>query len=115
MDMLAWELLEQVFTAETLMTPRAELRTWQRGTDLSSVVDEARHQHFDLIPVTENGRIVGVLRAEATEPEPLIDQWLVSRDTGIPDLLTLFAESERPGVPGVSSSGGHRPGDAGGP
>jgi hypothetical protein len=96
MDTLAWDLLEQVFTAETLMTARDELRTWERGTDLSPIHEEARKQHYDLIPVTENGRIVAVLRTGATEAEPLRDQWLVSRDTGIPDLLTIFAKSRRP-------------------
>jgi len=94
---LTWELLQRVFTAETLMTPRKELLTWERGTYLSTLRTEAKQRRFDLVPVTKDDRIVGVLYGEAIEPEPLTDRWLVSRDTGIPDLLTLFVESERPG------------------
>lgn len=94
---MGWELLEQVFTVETLMTPREDLLTWERGPDPSALRAEAKRERFELVPVTEGGRIVGVLHSETTEEESLTDKWLVSRDTGIPDLLSLFVESERPG------------------
>lgn len=97
MTPLTWELLERVFTAETVMTPRKEMLTWERGGDLSTLRSEAKQRRFDLIPVTEHSRIVDVLCVDAEAPEPIIDQWLVSRDTGIPDLLALFAQSGRPG------------------
>lgn len=97
MTPLMWELLQQVFTVETLMTPCGDLLSWEYGTDLSALRAKAKQQRFDLIPVTEGDRIVGLLCGEAEEPEPLTDQWLVSRDTGIHDLLNLFVESGRPG------------------
>ena len=94
---LTWRLLQQVFTAETIMTPARELFKAEHDTDLPSRWVEARRNHFDLLPVTEGGRIIGILHEGATEPKSLTDRWLVSRDTGMADLLTLFAESGQPG------------------
>lgn len=94
---LAWQRLEQVFTVETLMTPRAKLLTWELGADMSEARAEAGRRRFDLLPLAEEGRIMGVLHIDAESPELLTKKWLVSRDTGIPDLLSLFAESGQPG------------------
>jgi hypothetical protein len=58
---------------------------------------DARRNHFDLLPVTEGGRIVGILHEATEEPEALTDRWLVSRDTGVPDLLALLVDSGQPG------------------
>jgi hypothetical protein len=95
--LLAWGLLRQVFTVETIMTPRRDLLTGEQGTDLASVRAEARQRRFDLLPITQGGRIVEVLLLEIGEREPLTDRWLVSRDTAIPDLLQILLESGRPG------------------
>lgn len=95
--LLTWGLLRQVFTVETIMTPRRDLLTGEQGTDLASVWAEARRRRFDLLPITRNGRIVEVLLVEDGEREPLTDRWLVSRDTAIPDLLQILLESGRPG------------------
>ncbi len=94
---LAWGLLSQVFTVETIMTPRGELLTAERGTDQAGARAEAGQRRFDLLPITENGRIVEILVAQGGTPEPLTGRWLVSRDTSIPDLLQLFLESGQPG------------------
>ncbi|MEJ2734419.1 MAG: hypothetical protein P8189_12775 [Anaerolineae bacterium] len=95
--LLTWGLLRQVFTVETLMTPRRVLFTGEQGADLARVRSEAGRRRFDLVPMTHGGRIVSVLPVEAREPEPLIDRRLVCRDTAISDLLGLFVESGRPG------------------
>ena len=95
--LLAWDLLRQVFTVETIMTPRQDLLTVERGTDLASVRAEASRRRFDLLPITQDGRIFEVLLVEDGERESLTDRWLVSRDTAIPDLLQIFLESGRPG------------------
>lgn len=94
----ARRLLEHSFTVETIMTPRAELLTWERGADLASVLDTPGKLKYDVIPVQENGRITGVLCAAAEPPEPLTSSWLVSRDTSISDLLDLFVQTQRPGL-----------------
>lgn len=98
MAQLSWELLQQVFTTETIMTAGPDLLTWEHGTDLAPVRAEAESRRFDVVPVTEDGRIVGVLCEEGVKPEDLTDRWLVSRDTGIPDLVTILAESGRPAL-----------------
>jgi len=95
--LLTWGLLRQVFTVETLMTPRRDLLTAPQGMGLASLRAEARRRRFDLLPLTRDGRIVGLLRVRDGEPEPLNERWLVSRDTAIPDLLSLFVETTRPG------------------
>ena len=79
------------------MTPRHDLFTGEQGADLARMRAEAKRRRFDLVPITRDGRIVGLLRVEGGEPEPLTDRWLVSRDTPIPDLLGLFVESGLPG------------------
>jgi hypothetical protein len=58
---LTWELLHEVFTAETLMTPRDDLFVGEYGTDLSTQWAEAKRRNFDLLPVVKSGYIVGVL------------------------------------------------------
>lgn len=94
---LTWELLQDAFTAETLMTPRDDWFTWEYGTDLPARMAEAKEQNFDLLPVVMDEQVVGVLYEGIAEPEALTDRWLVSRDTAIPDLLALFVESRQPG------------------
>ena len=95
--LLTWGLLRQVFTVETIMTPRRDLLTGVRGADLAPVRAEARQRRFDLLPLTQEGRIVEVVRAAGGAPEPLTDRWLVAHDTPIPDLLQIFLASGRPG------------------
>lgn len=92
-----WDRLEEVFTVETLMTLEKDLETWERGTDLDRVIQKAKKYRYDLIPVTENNSIVGVLYKDFQKPEPLTDRWLVSRDTSVPHLLNLFLENVKPG------------------
>jgi hypothetical protein len=79
------------------MTPREALLTCQKGSDFSTVCADAQRKGFDVVPVTENKRITGVLLTKAASSEPLTHEWLVSNDTGIVDLLNLFVESDRPG------------------
>jgi hypothetical protein len=79
-----WGLLRQVFTVETIMTPRCDLFTGEQETDLVFARSEARRRRFDLLPITSGGRIIGILPCGEKDPEPLTKQWLVSRDTAIP-------------------------------
>lgn len=89
-------LLDQVFTVESLMTPWDQLDKVERGC-IDEAPVKAQKGHFDLLPVMENGQVIGVWHAEAINFERLTDRWLISRDTPIPYLLTLFIESKRPG------------------
>jgi len=94
----ARELLENVFTVETIMTPREALLTWEQGDDLTAVLDRSGQLRYDVIPVTENGHITRVLCTASGQTEPLTSTWLVSRDTNIPDLLGLLLQTQRPGL-----------------
>lgn len=96
MTLTIQELLNQVFTVEDLMTPRQELRTVERQ-NLSTAPTLAGEEGFDLIPIIEQGRILGVWHNRATDIEPLTERWLITRDTSIPDLLDLFIRSGQPG------------------
>lgn len=89
-------LLDQILTVKDLMTPRADF-CCVSGDRLSEASVIAQEMSFDLLPVEESGRLVGIWYDGVTDFEPLTDRWLVSRDTSIPDLLTLFVESQRLG------------------
>jgi len=80
--------LNQIFTAETLMTPRSE---WMHY-NLATVEHQARdaHHSFDVVPVEDAGRVVGVILQSSREYRPLNEEWLISQDTSIPHLLDLF-------------------------
>lgn len=88
-----WLPLNEVFTAEDLMTPRDQLHSIAADNGETPIPSES--QQYDVIPVTEKGRIVGVLEKGAGEMQKLSEQWLVSRDTGVPDLLRLFTSTKR--------------------
>lgn len=89
-------LLDQVFAAEDLMTSVDILEFAEPG-DLEKAEAKAKEKRYDVLPVVENERIVGVFQSGSTDYEPLTEKWLISRDTPIPDLLTLFVETGRPG------------------
>jgi hypothetical protein len=97
MRTLTQELLESVFTAETIMTARRELYTADADADLHQVHAEASDRRFDVVPVTRNGAIIGLLHGEMSDVQPLTREWLISHDTSIPDLIQLFIETGRSG------------------
>jgi hypothetical protein len=89
--MFDWSLLEEVFTVETLMTPRPALYTQDRDR----VLDES--QPFDLVPVTEDEKIVGVFVTNTNSQHALTRDWLISADTSVPHLVDLFVDTGKPG------------------
>lgn len=89
--MLDWSLLAEVFTVETLMTPRDTLYTWEQGKAHNET------QPFDLVPMTRNDQIVGISVTGSHREHPLTRDWLVSADTSVPDLLDLFVDTAKPG------------------
>jgi len=92
-----WQLLSQVFTAETIMTPWQEVLFWDQDTAQEPVLEKARHQFFDLLPVISAGRVSGLIEVREERYSDLTLNWLVSRDTPIPDLIDLFATSVQKG------------------
>ncbi len=92
-----WKLLEQVFTAETLMTPAGELFSWEAGSQRGDIAGLFERTHFDVIPVTSDDKITGLLTNASCNVLPLTHDWLISADTSVPDLIELFVETGRPG------------------
>ena len=91
-----WELLNQVFTVERIMTPRDRLLTWEEGTNKKPVLEEAKARRFDLIPTTKGNRITGIMR-RGKRAGSLTEGWLIAASTGVADLLDAFAKSRQPG------------------
>ena len=92
----SWRLLSQVFTVETIMTGRDQFLTWDGNAPLATLWEEATQIQVDTIPIEHQGQIVSVLRRGQDTPVPLTPEWLVSRDTAIPDVVQLFAEKRTP-------------------
>jgi hypothetical protein len=87
---ISWNLLNTVFTVESLMTPRDELVTREFDGSEEKLLESL--PSFDIIPVCQGQRIIGVLEKGIPSIQPLSDRWLITRDTSIPDLLDLFVE-----------------------
>lgn len=92
----SWELLSKVFTVETIMTPYDQLLKWDGNEPLEALWRRAAHLKVDTIPFEQNGRMLGVLQRDSDTPVPLTAEWLISRDTAIPDIVQVFAEPEQP-------------------
>lgn len=71
------------------MTPRAELSTI-RLDDMQSP-----WPNFDVIQAEDGERIIGVFEKGFDGMQPLSDRWLITRDTGIPELLDLFVKTRQ--------------------
>lgn len=95
---LPWNLLDQVFTVGAIMTPLEDLLTAETGTEPKPALVEAVRRHFDVILQVEAGRVVGVIWAESGKVEALTGHWLISRDTSIPVLLSVFVTSDLPAL-----------------
>jgi hypothetical protein len=92
----SWQLLSQVFTVETIMTARSQFITWDGIAPLDILWERATQLKVDTIPVEQNEYIVAVLSRGSALPVPLTPEWLVSRDTAIPDVVRVFAEKSKP-------------------
>jgi hypothetical protein len=88
-----WQKISEIFTAEDLMTPRDQFHVREFNEEADPIPSD--DQPFDVIPVVQNNRIIGVLEKGTTHRQPLSDRWLISRDTGIPDLVCLFAKTRQ--------------------
>ena len=93
-----WELLQRVFTVETIMTPWSSVTTIDqdelRGDSSALLIAEQRN--YSLLPVVAaDGRVTGILELHGLRHHPLTPEWLISHDTPIPDLIELFAQSRQ--------------------
>ncbi len=89
-----WDLVDQAFTVEAIMTPRRRLLTVDKESstaDREAILAKARERHFDVLPIERGGQIVGVLNTLTGHTEPLTTRWLISSDAKMLDVLRSLA------------------------
>lgn len=85
-------------TIEDIMTPLEEVSSIEEGHCQETVLAKAREQRFDIVLHTEQGQVDAVVRTRTGICEPLTNDWLVSRDTPISNLPSLFVASGKPAL-----------------
>jgi hypothetical protein len=90
-----WTLLEQIFTARTIMTPVEELLVWDGLEAVEVVRERAQLDRIDTIPVKLNGRISHVLPEGSGAPQPLTPDWIVTSNTCVSQLVKTFAQRKK--------------------
>lgn len=85
-------LLNQVITAHDLMTPK-ELFFSIELNNLGQI--DNLNSEYDVIPVVDGQKIVGIIEKDIKKVQPIINKWLISHDTSVPDLIDLFIESKQ--------------------
>lgn len=90
-----WDLLQQVFTAQTIMTPWSNVATIadQELKDDSPAIRMAEERHYSYLPVIAGDRVTGIFEFRGRRVHRLEPNWLISRDTPIPELIELFVRS----------------------
>ena len=92
--MQPWQLLEQVFTVETIMTPRVRLLVWDQSEPVEPIKIQAEKCKIDTIPVVDGDQIIGVLRHGEDTVIPLTDKETIAHTVSIPTLIQSFVELE---------------------
>ncbi len=85
-----------LFTAAQIMTPRADWVTWKRDGPRHHVLDEDRRLRFDVIPVVEDDKVVGLITDPSFVVRPLTLEWCLTYDVPIERLIAFFIEREKP-------------------
>ena len=89
-------ILFQKFTASLIMTPRKQWVCWERGSSISTLVKDNGKLVYDVIPVEENGKIIGIVRNPNFNIEPITLDWCLTHDTPIDSLLDFFIKTQKP-------------------
>ena len=95
---LDWQRLAGQVTVKDIMTPRSELQCFTAGENREEALSKARANHYDVVPVEKDGRIISLLLAKESQECSLDRSWLISGDTDIPALLDVFVSSKRPAL-----------------
>ncbi|MBZ0280084.1 MAG: hypothetical protein K8L97_05040 [Anaerolineae bacterium] len=93
-----WKQLEQVFTVETIMTPRRDngWLVWEEDKSPQDQWDVAEQSGVDMLPVLDGDKIIGVReRINKDQIIPFADNWLISERISIRELVEKFAISKR--------------------
>lgn len=91
-----WTLLEQVFTVETIMTPRGQFLQWCDDEPLAEVWEKANLLNLDVIPIVKQGEIQAVFCRGNDKPMLLDSDRFVSHNQSIPTALQLLGNDNKP-------------------
>jgi hypothetical protein len=70
---------------------------WEVGSDQDVYLNPDGILKYDIIPVTEQGKITGFMTKDKPfETKTIEKSWFVTRDTPISDLVNLFIETGKP-------------------
>ena len=82
------------FAAELIMTPLSELTYWEVGTAKDNYLTENGELKYDVIPVFDKGRIIILITQRGYQT--INQEWFITSDTPIPDLVNLFIDKKKP-------------------
>ena len=85
-----------LFTAAQIMTPRADWVTWTIGGPRDHVLDEDGGLCFDVIPVVEDDKVVGLITDPSFAVQPLTLEWCLTYDVPIERLIAFFVKQRKP-------------------
>jgi CBS domain containing-hemolysin-like protein len=92
-----WSDLNQMYTVNLIMTPLNDITSWKLNGPKDECINVNGELVYDVIPVTEDNQIIGVMtKHKPFEVQPLKSEWLITHDTPISDLVSLFIATEKP-------------------
>jgi len=94
-----------LFTAAQIMTPRADWVTWTIGGPRDHVLDEDGGLCFDVIPVVEDDKVVGLITDPSFAVQPLTLEWCLTYDVPIERLIAFFVKQRKPACILLSKDG----------
>jgi hypothetical protein len=93
---LSLQQIEQLFTVDTIMTPRENFIELSKDANHDKIIEHAKSLKVDTLPIVENGEITDVFSSGTIYP--LTPKWLISRDTTIRKALQLLTLSGKPSL-----------------
>lgn len=92
-----WFYLNQLYPVQLIMTPFESLNCWELGGPKDECIGEDGALKYDVLPVKRKGQITGVMTKEKPfEVQPLENNWLITHDTPISELVRLFVTTSKP-------------------
>jgi len=85
-----------IITVKSIMTPKEELITCSEDVPIDKLREEATQHHFDVIPLSQNGKIDQFYFVHRNSIMDITRDWLISLDTTIEDLIQLFVDTNKP-------------------
>jgi hypothetical protein len=92
-----WFYLNQLYPVQLIMTPFESLTCWEPGGPKEECISEDGTLKYDVLPVKREGQIIGVMtKKKPLEVQPLENNWLITHDTPISELVGLFVTTSKP-------------------